>query len=364
VYLEMLVWLGSAWLVHRLALPTRVRPWAVAATPSLLSLPIMLFTALYGVLELRHVFESWGWLVWPVALVLHFATLKKLDAMVPQRWWSWVHSGGVWLAVLLAGNLLVWGVQQADLRHTAWASVIYLVAGVLVLLCLTPRALYEADSPVRLRWPLDRFVLAYLWRATLPLVFAVALGALAVAVHSDGNARPLPYLPLLNPTDVTVALALGTCALWLTRVRQSDLAVPQSVMDARWTLLLAALAFVAINTVWLRAAHHLGGVPWRADSLYASFLVQTGYSILWTLLALGLMLVAHRREVRTVWMGGAALLGLTVAKLFLIDLSNRGGSERIVAFIAVGALMLVVGYFAPIPPSAVTEPAQPEGEAA
>jgi uncharacterized membrane protein len=255
-------------------------------------------------------------------------------------------------------------VQQADLRHTAWASVIYLVAGVLVLLCLTPRALYEADSPVRLRWPLDRFVLAYLWRATLPLVFAVALGALAVAVHSDGNARPLPYLPLLNPTDVTVALALGTCALWLTRVRQSDLAVPQSVMDARWTLLLAALAFVAINTVWLRAAHHLGGVPWRADSLYASFLVQTGYSILWTLLALGLMLVAHRREVRTVWMGGAALLGLTVAKLFLIDMSNRGGSERIVAFIAVGALMLVVGYFAPLPPSAVTEPAQPEGEAA
>ena len=123
-------------------------------------------------------------------------------------------------------------------------------------------------------------------------------------------------------------------------------------MDTRWTLLLAALAFVAINTVWLRAAHHLGGVPWRANSLYASFLVQAGYSILWTLLALGLMLVAHRREVRTVWMGGAALLGLTVAKLVLVDLSNRGGSERIIAFIVVGALMLVVGYFAPIPPAA------------
>ena len=363
VYLEMLVWLGSAWLIHRLALPTRARPWAVAATPSLLSLPIMLLAALYGVLELRHVFESWGWLVWPLALVLHFATLKKLDAMVPQRWWSWVHSGGVWLAVLLAGNLLVWAVQQADLRHTAWASVIYLVAGVLVLLCLTLRALYEADSPLRLRWPLDRFAMAYLWRAALPLVFAVALGALAVALHSDGDARPLPYLPLLNPTDITVALALGACALWLTRVRRSDLAVPQSVMDARWTLLLAALAFIAINTVWLRAAHHLGGVPWRADSLYASFLVQAGYSILWTLLALGLMVLAHRREVRTVWMGGAALLGLTVAKLFLVDLSNRGGSERIVVFIAVGVLMLVVGYFAPIPPAAVAGPAQPEGEA-
>jgi uncharacterized membrane protein len=53
-----------------------------------------------------------------------------------------------------------------------------------------------------------------------------------------------------------------------------------------------------------------------------------------------------------VWMGGAGLLALTLAKLFLIDLSNRGGSERIVAFIVVGVLMLVVGYFAPIPPAA------------
>jgi uncharacterized membrane protein len=39
-----------------------------------------------------------------------------------------------------------------------------------------------------------------------------------------------------------------------------------------------------------------------------------------------------------------------VLKLFVIDLSNRGGSERIFVFIAVGVLMLVVGYFAPLPP--------------
>jgi len=103
-------------------------------------------------------------------------------------------------------------------------------------------------------------------------------------------------------------------------------------------------------------------VPWRANSLYASFLVQAGYSILWTLLALGLMLVAHRRDVRAVWMAGAALLGLTVAKLVLVDLSNRGGSERIIAFIVVGVLMLVVGYFAPIPPPAPDMDPDPEKE--
>ncbi|MBC7380154.1 MAG: DUF2339 domain-containing protein, partial [Burkholderiaceae bacterium] len=100
-------------------------------------------------------------------------------------------------------------------------------------------------------------------------------------------------------------------------------------------------------------------------ALFSSFLVQAGYSILWTLIALALMVTAHRRAARTLWMLGAGLLGFTVLKLFIIDLSNRGGSERIFVFIAVGLLMLVVGYFAPLPPAA-TRPAnrsEPEGEA-
>lgn len=90
--------------------------------------------------------------------------------------------------------------------------------------------------------------------------------------------------------------------------------------------------------------------PGHGWQLFASFLVQAGYSILWTLIALGLMIGSHRRALRGAWMMGAGLLGLTVLKLFVIDLSNRGGSERIFVFIAVGVLMLVVGYFAPLPP--------------
>jgi len=229
------------------------------------------------------------------------------------------------------------------------------------LLALAQPALYAPQGRLRNSWPLDRFAYAYLWRAAMPLAVLVALGALLVAVHSDGNAKPLPYVPVFNPTDITVALALAVCSVWLLRLRQSGMAVPVALMSARWTLVLAGLGFVALNTVWLRAVHHWAGVPWDADALFASFLVQAGYSILWTLLAMALMLAAHRRQARPLWTGGAALLGLTVAKLFLVDLSNRGGSERIVAFIAVGILMLVVGYFAPIPPAA-TAPASLDDE--
>ena len=358
-HLQMLAWLGSAFAAHHLALPARARPWPIAATPAWFALPVMLVFAFEGMTQLSHVFQSGGWLVWPIALLLHAVMLRRLDAGAPQRWWSWVHSGGVWLLVLLAGNLLVWAVQQAQLQQTAWASVILLVAAVGVLLVMSQQSWFDAASTARARWPLDRFAGAYLWRALAPLALGVALGCLAVALHSNGNARPLPYVPLLNPTDLSVALGLAACALWLMRLRQSSLKLPTLARHARLPLALVAIAFVAINTVWLRVAHQFAGVSWDVHSLYDSFLVQAGYSILWTLIALGLMVAAHRRQVRPVWKGGAALLGLTVLKLFLVDLSNRGGSERIVVFIAVGALMLVVGYFAPLPPDATAKATEP-----
>jgi uncharacterized membrane protein len=43
---------------------------------------------------------------------------------------------------------------------------------------------------------------------------------------------------------------------------------------------------------------------------------------------------------------------VVVAKLFLVDLSNVGTVARIASFISVGVLLLVTGYFAPLPPKA------------
>ena len=348
--LHLLAWVLSAYALHRLALPRRAQPWPVAASPGWLAMPVMLLVALWGMATLDHVFQSGGWLAWPLVLALHFLMLRRLDGGAPRRWWPWVHAGGVWLLVLLLGNGLVFAIGRAHLWQTAWATVLLLFAATLVLLALTRRSWFEA-GPGTLRWPLDRFAPDYLWRAAAPLAILLAAGALLVAMHSSGESRPLPYVPLLNPTDLAVALALAACALWLTRIRHASWPVPAAALGLAPPAVLAGIAFIAINTVWLRMAHHYGHVPWNAGSLFASFLVQAGFSILWTLLALVLMVGAHRRALRTPWMLGAGLLGLTVLKLFVIDLSNRGGSERIVVFIAVGLLMLVVGWFAPLPPT-------------
>ena len=47
------------------------------------------------------------------------------------------------------------------------------------------------------------------------------------------------------------------------------------------------------------------------------------------------------------------LIGVVVVKLFFVELGNSGSLERIVSFIGVGVLLLVVGYFAPLPPHRV-----------
>jgi uncharacterized membrane protein len=51
-----------------------------------------------------------------------------------------------------------------------------------------------------------------------------------------------------------------------------------------------------------------------------------------------------------VWIIGAGLMVVVIAKLFLVDLSSIGTIARIASFLTVGALLLVTGYLAPLPP--------------
>ena len=67
-------------------------------------------------------------------------------------------------------------------------------------------------------------------------------------------------------------------------------------------------------------------------------------------MAMALMLMGQRRQLRLLWLAGAALLVVVVAKLVLVDMSAIEGFARIVAFIGVGVLMLLIGYFVPLPP--------------
>ena len=56
------------------------------------------------------------------------------------------------------------------------------------------------------------------------------LWTLVANVASDGSAAPLPHLPLLNPLDVGVGIALAAILLWL----RSESAASRAWSLARW----------------------------------------------------------------------------------------------------------------------------------
>jgi uncharacterized membrane protein len=115
---------------------------------------------------------------------------------------------------------------------------------------------------------------------------------------------------------------------------------------------LAAAGFFWINAVLLRTVHHWTGVPFELSALLHSVVAQAALSLLWTTIALLLMVAAGSKvpASRNLWMTGAALLGLVILKLAVNDMGNSGTVARIVSFIGVGVLLLVIGYLAPMPP--------------
>ena len=346
----MLAIVASAW---GWSLVGRRTGWRVATWPGRATL-IVLFMGWLGQAMLdEHILYTPNWVVWIAAIGLHIDLLYRNDrdaqggqgaALLSRA----SHVGGVWLAALLLVDCLWLGVDRGALWNSSWAGVVFLVSAIAMLLALSLWAGRDGAA----RWPLDRHRTGYLWQAALPLAALVYGGSLLAALLAEGDAHPLPYVPLLNPVDLVVALGLGALIHW----RRNMVAADPAPAGSRWLqgrgtwIALAGLGFVAVNMMWLRFAHQMLGVAWDGDALLDDHVVQTGLAILWTLLALGSMLLAHRRARRPVWLAGAALLVLVVLKLFFVDLSSAGGGARIVTFIVVGALMLVVGYVAPLPP--------------
>jgi uncharacterized membrane protein len=223
----------------------------------------------------------------------------------------------------------------------------------LILMALTfwaGRAASETRN--NFAWPLDPHARAYWWIAAVPLAVLAYFGAMLTAVVAQGITAPLPYVPLLNPVDLAVGLALAALMLWRRMVGEAAHRPPDSLalFSPFAPAAAALLGFVAVNAIWLRTAHHWLGVDWQIDALGSSPIVQLGLAILWTLMAMALMLLAARRASRVIWILGAALLVLVVAKLLLVDMSSAAGWQRIATFIGVGVLMLVIGYFVPLPP--------------
>ncbi len=106
-------------------------------------------------------------------------------------------------------------------------------------------------------------------------------------------------------------------------------------------LVVAALCAYAISLTILGLAEAIGGA-----SITTNF--QRGHSAVsafWGLLGLAVLYVGLKRRLSWLRVVGFGLFGLALAKLFLYDLAFLSSITRALSFLAVGAVLLVAGFF-------------------
>jgi uncharacterized membrane protein len=268
-----------------------------------------------------------------------FVFLRLRERRLPQLS-GVLHALAFWLAAAVLGRETAWLAERVADGIWPLAAALAVIAA-LVLATLQLRE--------RLRWPLAAHGRHYVSVCCGGVL--AALGALALAANllSPGDAAPLPYVPLLNPLEVASVFVLIVAMRWWRAVGEFHrIELPAQSVAAAGALLGLLLLTMAVA----RAVHHYMGVAFDFQSLASSSVLQAALSIVWGTAGLGAMVIGARGKHRTVWIGGAVLMAVVVVKLFLVELDNTGTLGRVISFLGVGLLLLVVGYFAPVPPRA------------
>ncbi|MCI5121329.1 MAG: DUF2339 domain-containing protein, partial [Candidatus Electrothrix sp. AUS4] len=319
--------------------------WPIAAWPSLGFLPIMILVGMdafgwRGFYRSSHFFAHLGWLAWPMFfLLLHYCLYlgrEKLPALLLRL----THVGGYLLLILILTSEVAWQVHLVTGGVGAWNLITW---------GLVPATMLQLMQSKRLEphWPISDYAAQYQQQGASILAVLLWLWFLGGSLLSSGKAAPLPFIPVFNPLELSHLFVFLIVFRWGILCRDY---VSSKNSLRNFIVLGCTTAFLWLNTVLARAIHHFAAVPFRKGDMLSSQLYQSALAILWGSLALFLMVAAHRLKHRTLWLVGAGLVAATVAKLFLVDLANSGTVERIVSFLVVGVLMLIIGYFAPLPP--------------
>ena len=289
-----------------------------------------------------HPFFAWGAAGWIVILAVHYWMLWRVDAASEKSSASeWLHAFACWAIALVIAWEVSW---RVDLHAGGvWPSLAWGLAPALLL------AWFARRTP-QPSWPLAKFTDAYRMRGALPLAVATLAWIVCINLTSDGDPQRLPYLPLLNPLDVSVGICIAALGSWWTSLTADQRGRAWPASDKALFGGVAAVIFLWLNAALLRALHYIWNTPLDVEGMANDTLVQASLSVFWGLLGFTAMTTAAKRRWRYVWIAGGVLMLVVVAKLFLVDLSSIGTLARITSFLSVGVLLLVTGYLAPLPP--------------
>jgi len=341
---SQLDFLGEQTLLFTLVLGTlvcivlaKVLQWRLLAVTlqGVLPFGIFLFYATlpgFGRLGTLHPFGGYGLLAFGSLMGLVYGMLWAYE-----RLWRYIralHIAALWFTVSVLSLELHFQIHryfaERSLEMVSWAVVPLFVAVVIV----------------RFWRYFGKYGPLYRSVGTAGLVAFLAVWELAAFGTSPEASA---YLPLANWLDGTQIVAIGVMVYWVRTEERGWPKVPARLLYG--TLLL--LGWMLLTVLFARYVHLTREVAYSLEALWHNGYFQTGISILWSVAAIGAMLLSKRYAQRALWLAGFALLGLVVLKLFFVELAQSGTVERIVSFIVVGLLLLLIGYFVPIPPGEI-----------
>lgn len=290
-----------------------------------------------------HPFVNFGWVAWPIAFasllaILYYRDKSKLPIhpsitkAIPA-----LHLGALWLFSIIIVIDFAWVVNAVLKLNNAWLMAAFSLPVLLII-----------NSVMRTNfWPIRAHCTTYKHYGASILALYLVIWSLLANATGNGSTTPLPYIPLLNPLDMLQITGLITMFYWWANYGKK---LQLNLSSLHVYISLTLLGFFAFNASLVRVLHHWFDVPYALADIMNSNLTQAVLSIAWTLIGLTAMIVASKKHWREAWVAAATLLGLTVTKLLLLDLADRETLITIISFIVVGMLLLVVGYFSPIPP--------------
>ena len=316
--------------------------WQRMATSGVLLLPALALALIIALQLQDHPFGANGWAAWIVASGMYYAVLRVRESDFPL-FMATMHAAAYWILAILIGTEVHWQIDRV-------ASGVWPMAAALATVLAVVGATLVARQGVA--WPLGTHWRTYLMACAGPALLVVVVMVLTVNLVSDGASPPLTYLPLLNPLEILTALVVVVALGWKRLAEVEEDHPLEDLLGRSWAPGLTVVGIILLTMAVVRTVHHWLEVPFNFDAMIDSTTLHASLSIVWGLAGLSGMVVGVRLVRRAVWGGGASLMGVVVVKLFLFDLSNTGTVARVVSFLGVGVLLLVVGYFAPVPPSA------------
>jgi uncharacterized membrane protein len=267
------------------------------------------------------------------------------------------HWAQPWLAVLFAVFYL------ALLRMPAngpWHPSPYLLAELhlaCVVVFLTIAIPLKASGRwITIGWLVEGAALLWVARRTRSqLLRVLALICLGLALCALVTINPYGIVtPVFNQRFATylVAIAVFAFVAWLARRSSKESSgAPPSDFHRSWPMIAASSLLIVnglillgvsneIHTYWWGSGLRGGYEMYTRDHMYAQF----SYSAFFMIFGAILLALGFSRKSGFLRWQALVLLAVSIAKVFLVDVSELSQGYRILSFLGLGALLLAVSF--------------------